>query len=150
MTSPVRGLRPTPRFLGLTTNTPKPRSSIRSPRCIAAFIASNKASTAVSALVLGTPVFSETRFTISSLITSPSIEFAADSLATSILGIAAGKVLIIGSTGTSVKQCNPRFLLAAKDFTAVTCHAIFVVARSICDNPFDTAGKFFGLYLTLQ
>ena len=58
---------------GLTTKTPKPRNSMRSPFCNALFIASNKASTAISAFIFGTPVLSETSFTMSSLITIASI-----------------------------------------------------------------------------
>src|SRR5688572_3197865 len=68
--SPVRGLRPTPRLRGLTTKTPKPRNSIRSPRVKASFIEWKRASTACSAFILGTPVFSATRLTMSSLITA--------------------------------------------------------------------------------
>ena len=49
---PVRGFRPMPRFRGFTWNTPNPRSSMRSPRCIEMRIASNTASTASSALTL--------------------------------------------------------------------------------------------------
>src|SRR5215210_1512723 len=68
--SPVRGLRPTPRLRGLTTKTPKPRSSMRSPRARASFIEWKRASTACSAFIFGTPVRSATRFTMSSLITA--------------------------------------------------------------------------------
>ena len=71
--SPVLGFRPTPRFRGLTTNTPKPRSSILSPRVRASFIEWKRASTACSAFILGTPVLSATRLTISSLITAFSL-----------------------------------------------------------------------------
>src|SRR5687768_12717065 len=49
---PVRGLRPMPRLRGFTWNTPNPRSSIRSPFIMEAFIASRTASTATSALTL--------------------------------------------------------------------------------------------------
>jgi hypothetical protein len=66
---PVRGLRPMPRLRGLTTKTPKPRSSMRSPRFMASFIASKRASTATSAFIFGTPVFSATLLMMSSLIT---------------------------------------------------------------------------------
>ena len=43
---------------GLSVETAKPDSSTRSPRCNAAFIVSNNASTAISAFFLGTPVLS--------------------------------------------------------------------------------------------
>ena len=46
---PVRGFRPIPFLRGLTWNTPKPRSSIRSPRRIDSFMASRIASTATTA-----------------------------------------------------------------------------------------------------
>src|SRR4029079_14852508 len=65
---PVRGLRPMPRLRGLTWNTPKPRSSIRSPRCIDTRIASNTASTATSALTLVMSAIFETSLTMSTLI----------------------------------------------------------------------------------
>src|SRR4029077_19415662 len=65
---PVRGLRPIPRFLGLTWNTPKPRSSIRSPRCMEIRIASNTASTATSALTLVMSAMRDTSLTMSTLI----------------------------------------------------------------------------------
>src|SRR5215510_2768412 len=71
---PVRGLRPMPRLRGLTTKTPNPRSSIRSPRFIASFIASKRASTATSAFIFGTPVFSATLLMMSSLITNPPVQ----------------------------------------------------------------------------
>src|ERR1700757_1579258 len=48
---PVRGLRPMPVLRGFTLKTPKRRSSIRSPRPRAFFIASKTVSTACSALV---------------------------------------------------------------------------------------------------
>src|SRR5437870_2944288 len=67
--SPVRGLRPTPRLRGLTMKTPKPRSSIRSPRASASFIEWNSPSTACSAFNFGMPVSSARRLMISSLIT---------------------------------------------------------------------------------
>src|SRR5262245_2349249 len=60
-----------PRLRGLTTKTPNPRSSMRSPRFMASFIASKRASTATSAFILGTPVFSATLLMMSSLITDP-------------------------------------------------------------------------------
>src|SRR5262249_6067893 len=67
---------------GLTTKTPNPRSSMRSPRFMASFMASNRASTATSAFIFGTPVFSATLLMMSSLITDPpaheaSIKFCA-------------------------------------------------------------------------
>src|SRR5215468_11225662 len=68
---PVRGLRPIPRLRGLTTKTPNPRSSMRSPRFMASFMASKRASTATSAFIFGTPVFSATLLMMSSLITDP-------------------------------------------------------------------------------
>src|SRR6187551_2619848 len=65
---PVRGLRPMPRLRGFTWKTPKPRSSIRSPRCIDTRIASNTASTASSAFTLVMSAIFETSLTMSSLI----------------------------------------------------------------------------------
>jgi hypothetical protein len=87
---PVRGLRPMPRLRGLTTKTPKPRSSMRSPRFIASFMASKRASTATSAFIFGTPVFSATLLMMSSLITdSPtqeaSIQFDFESVSICLL-----------------------------------------------------------------
>src|SRR5262249_23862286 len=49
-------------------NTPNPRSSIRSPRCIAVFIASNTASTASTALTFVIDASSETLLMMSALI----------------------------------------------------------------------------------
>jgi hypothetical protein len=57
-----------PRLRGFTWNTPKPRSSIRSPRCIEWRIASKTASTASSAFTLVTSATRETSFTMSTLI----------------------------------------------------------------------------------
>src|SRR5690242_5664963 len=54
--APVRGLRPIPVLRGRTLNTPKPRSSMRSPLERARFMLSNTVSTASSALVLVVPV----------------------------------------------------------------------------------------------
>src|SRR5580698_3330172 len=68
---PVRGLRPIPVFRGFTLNTPKRRSSIRSPRPSAFFIASKTVSTACSAFVRVILVFCTIAFTMSSLITVP-------------------------------------------------------------------------------
>src|SRR5262249_2951 len=65
---PVRGLRPIPRLRGFTWKTPKPRSSMRSPRCMETRIASNTASTATSALTLVMSAMRETSFTMSTLI----------------------------------------------------------------------------------
>src|SRR3954452_20215742 len=65
---PVRGLRPMPRLRGFTWNTPNPRSSIRSPRCIERRIASNTASTATSALTLVISAILDTSLTMSTLI----------------------------------------------------------------------------------
>ena len=56
------------RFLGFTWNTPKPRSSIRSPRCMEIRIASNTASTATSALTLVMSAMRDTSLTMSTLI----------------------------------------------------------------------------------
>src|SRR5579863_7353309 len=69
---PVRGLRPMPVFRGFTLNTPNLRSSIRSPRPSAFFIASKTVSTACSAFVRVILVFCTIAFTISSLITRSS------------------------------------------------------------------------------
>src|ERR1700722_17317666 len=69
---PVRGLRPMPVLRGRTLNTPKRRSSIRSPLPSALFMASKTVSTACSALVRLTPVLLTTALTISSLITPSS------------------------------------------------------------------------------
>src|SRR5687767_15663832 len=65
---PVLGLRPIPRLRGFTWKTPKPRSSIRSPRCIDRRMASNTASTATSALTLVMSAIFETSLTMSTLI----------------------------------------------------------------------------------
>ncbi len=67
--APVRGLRPMPLFRGLTTNTPNPRSSMRSPLRMAPRMASKKASTAISDLTLVIPRVVATRLTILALIT---------------------------------------------------------------------------------
>ncbi len=53
---------------GFTWKTPKPRSSIRSPRCIERRIASNTASTATSALTLVISAILDTPLTMSTLI----------------------------------------------------------------------------------
>src|SRR6185369_4510257 len=68
--SPVRGFLPTPRLRGFTTNTPKPLSSILSPRVRASFIDWKRASTACSAFIFGTPVLSATRLIMSNFITA--------------------------------------------------------------------------------
>jgi hypothetical protein len=65
---PVRGLRPIPVLRARTLNTPKPRSSMRSPAARASFRPSNTVSTAASALVRGRPVRSITWCTMSCLI----------------------------------------------------------------------------------
>src|SRR5205814_403371 len=70
--APVRGLRPIPVFRGRTLNTPKPRSSMRSPFASDRFILSKTVSTASSALVLVIPVLLTTSLMISSLITGGS------------------------------------------------------------------------------
>ena len=57
-----------PRLRGFTWNTPNPRSSIRSPRCIESRIASNTASTATSALTLVISAIRDTSLTMSTLI----------------------------------------------------------------------------------
>src|SRR6202041_2016511 len=69
---PVRGLRPMPVLRGFTLKTPKRRSSIRSPRPSAFFIASKTVSTACSALLRVIFVLETTALTMSSLITSAS------------------------------------------------------------------------------
>src|SRR5579871_3434660 len=74
--APVRGLRPMPVLRGRTVKTPKPRSSMRSPRASDFFILSNTVSTAISALVLVTPVLVTTSLIRSSLITSGSAGIA--------------------------------------------------------------------------
>src|SRR5437870_566455 len=70
--APVRGLRPMPVLRGRTLNTPKPRSSMRSPLASERFMLSNTVSTASSALVLVIPVLVTTSLIISSLITGGS------------------------------------------------------------------------------
>ena len=70
--APVRGFRPMPVLRGRTVKTPKPRSSMRSPRARAFFMLSKTVSTAISALVLVTPVLPTTSLIRSSLITSGS------------------------------------------------------------------------------
>ena len=65
---PVRGFLPIPRLRGFTWKTPKPRSSILSPRRIERRIAWNTASTATSAFTLVIPAVDETLFTMSTLI----------------------------------------------------------------------------------
>ena len=70
--APVRGFRPIPVFRGRTLNTPKPRSSMRSPLARARFMLSKTVSTAVSALVLVMPVLLTTSLMMSSLITGGS------------------------------------------------------------------------------
>src|SRR5262249_54097223 len=69
--APVRGLRPIPVLRGRTLNTPKPRSSMRSPCESAFFMLSNTVSTACSALLLVMPVLPTTSLMMSSLITQP-------------------------------------------------------------------------------
>src|ERR1700721_935453 len=69
---PVRGLRPMPVLRGFTLKTPKRRSSIRSPRPSAFFMASKTVSTACSAFVRVILVFATMAFTMSSLITRSS------------------------------------------------------------------------------
>src|SRR5271168_82793 len=69
---PVRGLRPMPVLRGFTLNTPKRRSSMRSPRPSAFFMASKTVSTACSAFVRVILVFATMAFTMSSLITRAS------------------------------------------------------------------------------
>src|ERR1039457_1663146 len=66
--APVRGLRPMPVLRGLTLKTPKPRSSMRSPCSKALFMDSKTVSTAISALVLVSPVLFTTSLMRSSLI----------------------------------------------------------------------------------
>ena len=63
------GLRPMPHFLGFTRNTPKPRSSMRSPRVSAWRSTSMIVSTAYVAFWRPTPAASATALTMSSLIT---------------------------------------------------------------------------------
>src|SRR6201987_1518180 len=70
--APVRGLRPIPVFRGRTLNTPKPRSSMRSPLASERFMLSKTVSTASSAFVLVIPVLFTTSLMISSLITGGS------------------------------------------------------------------------------
>src|SRR5947208_5184152 len=70
--APVRGLRPMPVFRGRTLNTPKPRSSMRSPLASDRFMLSKTVSTASSALVLVIPVLFTTSLMMSSLITGGS------------------------------------------------------------------------------
>src|SRR4029453_12413767 len=65
---PVRGLRPIPRLRGFTWKTPKPRSSMRSPRCIESRMASKTASTASSAFTFVTCAARDTSLTMSTLI----------------------------------------------------------------------------------
>src|SRR5258708_26784979 len=65
---PVRGLRPIPRFLGLTWKTPNPLSSIRSPFIMESFMASRTASTATSALTFVMSAALETSLMMSTLI----------------------------------------------------------------------------------
>src|SRR5437899_3186514 len=67
--APVRGFRPMPVLRGRTLNTPKPRSSMRSPVESAFFMLSKTVSTASSALVLVIPVRLTTSLMMSSLIT---------------------------------------------------------------------------------
>ena len=66
--APVRGFLPMPVFRGRTLNTPKPRSSMRSPVESAFFMLSKTVSTASSALVLVIPVRLTTSLMMSSLI----------------------------------------------------------------------------------
>src|ERR1022692_4700147 len=68
--APVRGFRPMPVLRGRTLNTPKPRSSMRSPVASAFFMLSKTVSTASSALVLVIPVRLTTSLMMSSLITA--------------------------------------------------------------------------------
>src|SRR5579885_2798780 len=72
--APVRGLRPMPVLRGRTLNTPKPRSSMRSPFDSAFFMLSKTVSTAISALVLVIPVLFTTSLMMSSLITNRSAD----------------------------------------------------------------------------
>jgi competence protein ComEC len=65
---PVRGLRPSPFLRGLTWKTPKPRSSIRSPRRIDSFMASRTASTAMTAFTRVMSAILETSLMISAFI----------------------------------------------------------------------------------
>ncbi len=66
--SPVRGLRPIPVLCGRILNTPKPRSSMRSPFSMARFMVSKTVSTAISDFVLLSPVRFTTALTMSYLI----------------------------------------------------------------------------------
>src|ERR1700690_332776 len=68
--APVRGLRPMPVLRGRTLNTPKPRSSMRSPTVSAFFMLSKTVSTARSSFVLVIPVRLTTSLMMSSLITA--------------------------------------------------------------------------------
>src|SRR5437763_14014469 len=70
--APVLGLRPMPVSRGLTLNTPKPRSSMRSPLASDRLMLSKAVSTASSALVLVIPVLFATSLMMSSLITGGS------------------------------------------------------------------------------
>src|SRR5207237_1489830 len=70
--APARGLRPMPVFRGRTLNTPKPRSSMRSPVASERFMLSKPVSTASSGLVLVIPVLFTTSLMMSSLITGGS------------------------------------------------------------------------------
>ena len=63
------GFRPMPRFLGFTRNTPKPRSSMRSPRDNAWRSTSMIVSTACVAFWRPTPAASATALMMSFLIT---------------------------------------------------------------------------------
>src|ERR1019366_4603855 len=67
------GLRPMPHFLGFTRNTPKPRSSIRSPRVSAWRSASMIVSTACAAFWRPTPAASVAALMMSFLITWGSV-----------------------------------------------------------------------------
>src|SRR5881397_3150520 len=67
--SPVRGFLPTPLLRGLTIKTPKPLSSILSPRLRAFFSELNTDSTAISAFTFVMLSCSATRFTMSCFIT---------------------------------------------------------------------------------
>jgi len=68
---PVRGFRPIPFLRGLTWNTPKPRSSMRSPRRIDSFMASRIASTATTARTRVISAVRATLLMMSLLITPP-------------------------------------------------------------------------------
>src|SRR5438034_11539335 len=67
--SPVRGFLPTPLLRGLTIKTPKPLSSILSPRLRALLSELNTDSTAISAFTFVMFNCSATRFTMSCFIT---------------------------------------------------------------------------------